>query len=179
MNTLLHTNSCQGVLSRRSLPEKGVVTFAALRAPQSPDAGPAGAVAAFLPSRIPPFSLYFGCVHETGTPSSLLFAMQRIVRGVYAQDHLLRGLRMRFHRHLQQERVHPRRVGNDLLVRSLRPLQRGPLQLVQGALARQRLPSIRLQAPELPRQVVPVAQQRQEPVRAQLVVVVEILIAQA
>ena len=89
---------------------------------------------------------------------SLLLPMQRIVRGVYIQDHLLRRLRMRFHKHLQQQLVHPRRVGHDLLVRALRSLQRGPLQSVQGALACQRFASIRLHAPELPRQVVPVAQ---------------------
>ncbi len=109
--------------------------------------------------------------------SSLLLPMQRIVRGVHVQDHLLRGLRMRFHKHLRQQRVHPCRIGHGLLVPPLRSLQRGPLQPVQGALARQRLAPIRLAAPELPRQVVPVAQQRQQPVPAQLVVVVEILVA--
>ena len=85
---------------------------------------------------------------------------------------------MRLHKHLQQQRVHPCRVGHGLLVPPLRSLQRGPLQPVQGALARQRLASIRLPAPELPRQVVPLAQQRQEPIPAQLVVVVEILVTQ-
>ena len=110
---------------------------------------------------------------------TLLLPMQWIVRGVHVQDHLLWRLRMGFHKHLQQERVHPCRVGHGLLVSPLRSLHRGPLQPVQGALARQRLASIGLPVPELPRQVVPVAQQRQEPIPAQLVVVVEILVAQA
>ena len=62
---------------------------------------------------------------------------------------------------------------------SLRTLAGSQLQPVQGALARQGLAAIRLRAPELPRQVVPVTQQGQQSIPALLVVVVEILIAQA
>ena len=96
---------------------------------------------------------------------SLLFTVQRQVGGVHVQDDLSRRLLVRFEKHFHQQFIQPVFPECDLLVPVLRT--RAQLHPVQRALARQRFI-----------QFLPSRQNAEDRILPQLLVIVEIFIAQ-
>ena len=106
----------------------------------------------------------------------LLLPVEGRIGGVDIEHDLLGRLGVRFHKHVHQQAVDRFAVTADLLV-AVHAVGRA-FQPVQRRLAGQRLAAITLLLALLPFQVALAGRQRQHRIGAQLVVIVEILIAQ-
>ena len=108
--------------------------------------------------------------------TSFLLPVQGRIGGVDVENDLLGRCAVRFHEHVHQQAAGRCRVAADLLVaagavgRAFQPVQR--------TLAGQRLAVIALLLALAPFQVALAGQQRHQRIAAQLVVIVEILVAQ-
>ena len=109
----------------------------------------------------------------------LLVAVQPVVGGVEIEHDALGLARLRLDVERGQQTVHRARVENDLLVTALRAgVGRGPLEAVESALAGAGVAAVLAPPPLLAFEVLLAAEQGQQRVRAQLIVIVEILITQ-
>lgn len=108
--------------------------------------------------------------------ASFLFAVQRRVGRVEIENHLLGRFLMRFDKRLEQQLVDALELAADLRVAV--GAVGCALEPIQGGLAGQRLAAVPLTLAIFSLQVTLAGQQRQHGVVAQLVVVVEIFVAQ-
>ena len=109
----------------------------------------------------------------------LLTTVQSVVRRVQVQPDLGRRLRLGLQEQVHQQPVHRRRIGGDALVAVRgRTVRRAQLQPVQRARTGQRTPPVPRTRPVAARGITPAHQHRQQPVPTQLVVVVQVLVAQ-
>ena len=110
----------------------------------------------------------------------LLLAVDRIVSGVEVQDDPLRRLPMGLHEQIEEHPVDGLLVHCDLLVAIVRSgLAASQLEAVQGALAGQRLAAIGTAQALRTGRIGLADQGRQKRIAPQIVVVVEILVAQS
>ena len=110
---------------------------------------------------------------------SFLIAVQRIVGGVQVQHDALRLALLRLDVEFDQRLVDGLLAHHDLLITCLRGgVGRRQLQAVQRALARARLAAVLLPPARRTFQIPLATQQRQQRIALQLVVIVEILVAQ-
>jgi len=111
--------------------------------------------------------------------AALLLAVQRVVRGVQIQHDPLGRPSVCLEKELHEQRFDLCLVGDDLLIACLAVrIRQRQLQPVERALAGQRLAAIFRRAAILPRQIPFADQGRQERVVTQLVMIVQILVAQ-
>ena len=117
----------------------------------------------------------------------LLLSIQDIVGGIQIQNDLLGSLRMRLQKQIHQQRIDALRINHDLLglglVRVLLPqtavvVRRRQLQAVERAFAGQRFAAILRAPPLLALHIVLTQRHGQHRIAPQVVVVIEILIAQ-
>ena len=111
--------------------------------------------------------------------ASFLMAMDRVVGGVQVQHNLLGCEVVRRHKCIDHPAVDLVPIHGDLLV-SFLPIDRGPgqLQPVQRTLARQRLSPVPGLPPLLPQRIGLIHRHRQHRIVPQLVVIVQVLVAQ-
>ncbi len=104
-----------------------------------------------------------------------LFAVQRRVGHVEIEDHFLRRRGVRLDERVQQQLVDAIEVAGNLLV-AVRSVGRA-LESVQGRLAGECLPAVALALALSAQQIALARQQRQQRIRAQLIVIVEVFVA--
>jgi hypothetical protein len=109
---------------------------------------------------------------------SFLIAVDWIVGGIRIQYDLQRWLFVRFQKMVHHQTVDRRVITADLFVRILDRSRSGQLQPVQCALSRQRLAPVLFHAPVISFHIFLAHHYRQCGVRPQLIVIVEIFIAQ-
>ncbi len=106
-------------------------------------------------------------------------AMQAVVGGVEIEHDALGLARLRLDVERGQQTVHRTRVENDFLVAALRAgVDRGSLETVERALAGTGVAAVAPAAAAFACEVLLAAQQGQQRVRAQLIVIVEVLLTQ-
>ena len=111
---------------------------------------------------------------------TLLPAVKRIVRGVQVHNDLLRRPSVRIEEHLHKQRLHRLEVQDDLLVATGRiSVWSGQLQAVQRALASQRTTAIPTAPPPAAVGLALAHHSRQQRITGQLVMVVEVFVAQS
>ena len=108
-----------------------------------------------------------------------LMAVQRVVGGVEIEHDALGLARLRLNVEIGQQPLHRARVENDLLVTALRAgVGRGPFEAVEGALAGAGVAAVLGSAALFAFEVLLAAEQGQQRVGTQLIVIVEVLVTQ-
>ena len=108
-----------------------------------------------------------------------LLPVQPVIGGVHVQHDFRRRLPLLLHKQVQQQRVQLVGIGHDPLVAVLPgPFRGAQLEPVQRTRAGQRMPPVALARATLPGEVSASQREGQQAVRAQGVVVVDILVAE-